>query len=70
VELSSQRIRIVSDPLTKVAIYNIKPAPNQLFLRQDSSLLKEVTHRMLKRRRKYRRSDGIAIRRQPLNRAL
>jgi hypothetical protein len=68
--LSRQKIGIVSDPLTKVAIYTIKAAPNRIFLRQDSSLLMEVTHRMRKQRRKYRRSDGIAIIRRPLNRAL
>jgi hypothetical protein len=63
VQISSPKIRIVSDPLTDVAKDTIKAAPNQLFLRQDSSLLKGVRQRMFKQRRKYRRLDGIAMRR-------
>jgi hypothetical protein len=61
---------LLTIPIFCLLSYTTKPAPNRIFLQQDSSFLKEVTHRMLKRRCKYRCLDGIAIIRRPLNRAL
>jgi hypothetical protein len=70
VYFSSPKIRIVSNPLTTVAIYSIKIARLLFFQRQDCSLFYVAPYRMFKRGRKYRRLDKIAIRRQPLETAL